>query len=83
MNHRSAPRLVALQKAMYESLKEKATDVCVSDSWDEDDGNITLVIADSERLEALAVSEDILSKISDGVKPHDICRTMLHQSLRN
>lgn len=73
MNHRSAPRLVALQKAMYESLKEKATDVCVSDSWDEDDGNITLVIADSERLEALAVSEDILSKISDGVKPHDIC----------
>ena len=48
MNHRSAPRLVALQKAMYESLKEKATDVCVSDSWDEDDGNITLVIALSD-----------------------------------
>lgn len=73
MNHRSAPRLVALQKAMYESLKEKTTDVCVSDSWDEDDGRITLVVADSEQLEALAVSEDILSKISDGVKPHDIC----------
>ena len=73
MNHRSAPRLVALQKAMYESLKEKTTDVCVSDSWDEDDGRITLVIADSEQLEAAAVSEDILSKISDGVKPHDIC----------
>lgn len=90
MNHRSAPRLVALQKAMYESLKEKATDVCVSDGWDEDDGSIALVVADSEQLEALAVSEDILSKISDGVKPHDICilckqnrRTMLHQSLRN
>lgn len=73
MNHRSAPRLVALQKAMYESLKEKATDVCVSDGWDEDDGSIALVVADSEQLEALAVSEDILSKISDGVKPHDIC----------
>mgnify|MGYP000053670225 FL=1 len=73
MNHRSAPRLVALQKAMYESLKEKTTDVCVSDSWDEDDGRITLVIADSEQLEAAAVSEDILSKISDGVKLHDIC----------
>ena len=73
MNHRSAPRLVALQKAMYESLKEKTTDVCVSDSWDEDDGRITLVIADNEQLEATAVSEDILSKISDGVKPHDIC----------
>ena len=73
MNHRSAPRLVALQKEIYESLKEKTTDVCVSDSWDEDDGRITLVIADSEQLEAAAVSEDILSKISDGVKLHDIC----------
>lgn len=73
MNHRSAPRLVALQKAMYESLKEKATDVCVSDSWNEDDGSIALVIADNEQLEATAVSEDILLKISDGVKPHDIC----------
>ena len=33
MNHRSAPRLVALQKALYESLKEKATEVCASGNW--------------------------------------------------
>lgn len=63
MNHRSAPRLVALQKAMYESLKEKATEVCASGNWAEDDGNIALFIADNEQLEAAAVSKDILLKI--------------------
>lgn len=73
MNHRSAPRLVALQKAMYESLKEKATEVCASGNWAEDDGNIALFIADNEQLEAAAVSKDILLKISNGVEPHDIC----------
>lgn len=71
--HRSAPRLVALQKAMYESLKEKATEVCASGNWAEDDGNIALFIADNEQLEAAAVSKDILLKISNGVEPHDIC----------
>ena len=73
MNHRSAPRLVALQKAMYNSLKEKATEVSVSDRWDEDDGDIVLVVADDEKLEASAISEDIISRISEGTKPSDIC----------
>lgn len=73
MNHRSAPRLVALQKAMYNSLKENATEVSVSDRWDEDDGDIVLVVADDEQLEASAISEDIISRISEGTKPSDIC----------
>ena len=73
MNHRSASRLVALQKTMYESLKEQATEVCVSGNWDEDDGNIALFIADNEQLEAVAISKDILLKISSGVEPNDIC----------
>lgn len=73
MNHRSAPRLVALQKAMYDSLKEKAREVAVSDKWGADDGDITLFIADDEQLEAEAISEDILAKISEGAKPSDIC----------
>lgn len=73
MNHRSAPRLVALQKAMYNSLKEKATEVSVSDRWDEDDGDIALIVADDEQLEASAISEDIISRISEGTKPSDIC----------
>ena len=73
MNHRSAPRLVALQKAMYNSLKEKAMEVAVSDRWDEDNGDITLIIADDEQLEASAISEDIFTRISEGTKPSDIC----------
>lgn len=73
MNHRSAPRLVALQKAMYDSLKEKAREVSVSDKWGTDDGDITLFIADDEQLEAEAISEDILARISEGTKPSDIC----------
>lgn len=73
MNHRSAPRLVELQKAMYNSLNERVTEVYVSDKWNKDDGEITLMIADDEQAEAVAVSEDILSKISKGLSPHDIC----------
>ena len=73
MNHRSAPRLVALQKAMYDSLKEKAREVAASEKWEADDGDITLFIADDEQLEAEAISEDILAKISEGTKPSDIC----------
>ena len=73
MNHRSAPRLVALQKAMYNSLKEKATEVSVSDRWDEDDGDIALIVADDEQLEASTISEDIKTRISKGTKPSDIC----------
>ena len=54
-------------------VKEKATEVCASGNWAEDDGNIALFIADNEQLEAAAVSKDILLKISNGVEPHDIC----------
>ena len=73
MNHRSAPRLVVLQQEMYASLKEKATEVCVSDKWAEDDGDIALIIAGDEQLEAGAVSADILERISGGKKPNEIC----------
>lgn len=73
MNHRSAPRLVALQKAMYNSLKEKVTEVSVPDRWGEDDGDIVLIVAEDEQLEASAISEDIISRISEGTKPSEIC----------
>lgn len=73
MNHRSAPRLVALQKAMYNSLKEKVTEVSVPDRWGEDDGDIVLIVAEDEQLEASAISEDIISRVSEGTKPSEIC----------
>lgn len=47
-----------------ELLAQKATEVCASGNWAEDDGNIALFIADNEQLEAAAVSKDILLKVS-------------------
>ncbi|MEG0835310.1 MAG: ATP-dependent helicase [Christensenellaceae bacterium] len=73
MNHRSAPRLVALQKEMYASLKEKSTQVNVANKWQPNDGNIALIIADNEALEAQTIAEDIVSKIAEGTEPHEIC----------
>ena len=73
MNHRSAPRLVALQKTMYDSLNEQAIQVETSSKWDPADGDIALLIADNEKLEAQAVAKDISKEIANGVEPYDIC----------
>ena len=73
MNHRSAPRLVALQKTMYDSLNEQAIQVETSSKWDPADGDIALLIADNEKLEAQAIAKDISNEIANGVEPYDIC----------
>ncbi len=72
MNHRSAPRLVALQQEMYESLQEDRQQVVVSNKWKPNEGTIKLVIADNETKEADVVVEDVLRHISEGVPPKDI-----------
>lgn len=73
MNHRSAPRLVALQRTMYDSLNEQAIQVKTSSKWDPADGDIDLLIADNEELEAQAIAEDIASEIANGTSPNEIC----------
>lgn len=73
MNHRSAPRLVMLQKQMYDSLNEKTIEVKPSDKWQPDDGKIKLLITHSEQDEAKIICEDIMSRISEGVRINDIC----------
>lgn len=73
MNHRSAPRLVALQNSMHASLRDKSTSIAVDKKWDEGDGDISLVIADDEQLESTVVVNDIISRISKGTRPNDIC----------
>ena len=73
MNHRSAPRLVMLQKQMYDSLNEKTFEVKPSDKWQPDDGKIKLLITHSEQDEAKIICEDIMSRISEGVRINDIC----------
>lgn len=73
MNHRSAPKLVELQRKMYESLQEENLDIKYSEKWNSSDGEINLFISDNEGLEANAIANDIEKKICKGIKPNDIC----------
>ena len=73
INHRSAPRLVDLQKRMYESLNAVDDRVEVSDRRRENDGDITLLVANDEEREAEVISEHISKKIKDGIKPNELC----------
>lgn len=73
MNHRSAPRLVDLQKKMYESLNESHDNVDVSAKWTENDGDITLLIAADDDREAEVISENISKQIEMGIKPNELC----------
>ncbi len=73
MNHRSAPRLVALQKAMYASLKDTKGKVETADKWKPDDGEIILYISEDETVEASGIANGIRQKIESGILPNDIC----------
>lgn len=73
MNHRSAPRLVELQKKMYESLQEDHADIRTSEKWDQEDGDVKLFVAGTELSEAKMIAKDISGKVADGITPKDIC----------
>lgn len=73
MNHRSAPKLVALQGQMYHSLKEDNLKAIPSKKWNHDDGVVKLLETNSEIDEANILCQDIKSKIDMGIKPNEIC----------
>lgn len=73
MNHRSAPRLVELQKDMYSLLKEPTQNIACSKKWNPSDGEINLVISDNEKTEARRLAGMINEDISLGIKANDIC----------
>lgn len=73
MNHRSAPKLVKLQRMMYSSLNENDCSIDISDKWNPDDGLISLFIAKDEEVEAQIVAEDIAQKISNSIPPNELC----------
>lgn len=72
MNHRSAPRLVELQKNMYISLNDNPQNITASTKWNKDDGIVNLVIADNNNVEASKLAEMIHSDILGGVKQNNI-----------
>lgn len=73
MNHRSAPKLVMLQKQMYNALNEFNLTVEPSSKWNDNDGQIKLLETASEESEAEEIIKDINEKISMGILPNEIC----------
>lgn len=73
INHRSAPRLVELQKMMYSSLNEEPLKICCSSKWNPDDGVVRLLQFTDSKKEAEIVAGDILKKLEDGIASRDIC----------
>lgn len=73
MNHRSAPRLVELQKMMYESLGEKELNTIPSKKWSKSEGEIKLFLSEDELSEAKKVVNDIVYKIASGISADGIC----------
>ncbi len=73
MNHRSAPKLVELQRRMYESLKDEPKEITFSKKWNYNDGEINLYKFSSYTNEAEYIADDILKKYSSGTKLKEIC----------
>lgn len=73
MNHRSAPRLVNLQKSMYDSLQENNHQIIPSKKWKPEDGEIILYIAENNQHEEDTLVKDIEQRISLKIAPNEIC----------
>lgn len=73
MNHRSAPRLVELQKMMYESLRDESKEISCSPKWKKDDGIIKLYKFINSEQEADIIANDIIGLKSLGTELKDIC----------
>ena len=73
MNHRSAPRLVEIQKAMYNKLNEGRIDLKTNEKWNQEDGEAYLRLFEDYTKEADVLSEEIDSLISAGIKINEIC----------
>ncbi|HBF8684683.1 TPA: ATP-dependent helicase [Clostridioides difficile] len=73
MNHRSAPRLVEIQKTMYNKLNEDEIDLKTNEKWNHEDGEAYLRLFEDYLKEADVLSEEIVSLVENGVKINEIC----------
>ena len=73
MNHRSAPRLIEIQKLMYNRLNEDTIDLQTSEKWNHEDGEAYLRIFKNYKEEADILSKEIAKLIKSGIKINDIC----------
>ena len=73
MNHRSAPRLVEIQKAMYNILNEDTIDLQTNEKWNHEDGEAYLRLFEDYIKEADILSEEIARLVETGIKINEIC----------
>ena len=73
MNHRSAPKLVALQKILVKELLNQNIPVSPSSKWKKDEGDIQVWISEDYKKEAVFLANYIDKLIINGISPRDIC----------
>ncbi len=73
MNHRSAPRLVEIQKAMYNILNEDTIDLQTNEKWNHEDGEAYLRLFEDYIKEADILSKEIARLVETGIKINEIC----------
>ncbi|SHH97830.1 Superfamily I DNA or RNA helicase [Clostridium collagenovorans DSM 3089] len=73
MNHRSAPRLVEIQKTMYNRLNEDAVELQTNEKWNHEDGEAYLRLFEDHIKEADVLSEEIARLVEKGIKINKIC----------
>lgn len=72
-NHRSAPKLVELQRAMYAALNASTDKVLSVDKWKSSDGRIILAEFDNDIHERNYIVQEIKKYIDNNVNQKDMC----------
>lgn len=73
MNHRSAPRLVEMQKMMYGILREEHLEIKSNSKWNPEDGEANLRVFDNHLIESIILSNEIENLVNTGLEVNDIC----------
>ena len=77
MNHRSAPRLLEIQKVLYNNYfyknSEEYIDIIENKKWNTDEGESFLHLFEDDDQEAEIISEEIINLLENGYKKRDIC----------
>ncbi|MEG0004911.1 MAG: ATP-dependent helicase [Peptostreptococcaceae bacterium] len=77
MNHRSAPRLLEIQKTIYRQYfykgNEIAFDIENNKKWNENDGEANLHLFNDEEEEAKSIAVEIYNLIQKGYEHREIC----------
>ena len=77
MNHRSAPRLLKIQKTIYREFfykdSEVEFDIENNPKWNSDDGESYLHLFNNDDDEAKSIAQEIYNLIQNGYSHRDIC----------